>query len=237
MQLATDVTDFAEGSIGLVEKASTFLNDRLRKQWSKGELISYINDAQWWLAATINRLHKEHFLTNSTTPQVAGQAYYQLPSDLAALMSLEVVDGATDRNPREIVSVHISDRRFYEGLDQATKKDDYRFYFVAGTTFKELPEGGTVNGELMRAHYVKRLARLVLNEDVSEIPEQHHVLIAMDAARLAMVKTKQSNAQLEKLRAEALDAMMQELRVFTIAREERVEPFYGSFGPCGPYGL
>lgn len=231
MDLATDLTDYAEGSLGLVELAASYLNDRTHKFWSKGELVAYVNEAQWTIAAEINRIAKEYFLTSATTPLVAGQAYYSMPSDLIKLSGLEIADSSSDRDPQDIQSVALQDRKFYEVLQQAQNKADYRFFFVAGTTFRLMPEAGTVNGQLARCHYVKRLSRLTLNSDVSEIPEQHHGLIAMDAARLAFVKGKQQNPQLERMRAERLEAMMAEIRVYIPMQEDRVEPFYGSFGP------
>jgi hypothetical protein len=179
----------------------------------------------------MNKIHKEYFLKFAEISLAAGQAYYSMPTDLAMLAGLEVIDSTADREPKEMVSVHISDRRFYEGLALATRKDDYKFFFVAGTDFKALPEPGSVNGEKVRIHYVKRLSPLVLNTDVSAIPEQNHLLLAMDAARLALIKTKQVNAQLERMRLERFMEMQSEIRTFTITREEIVTPWYGSFGP------
>jgi hypothetical protein len=236
VKLATDLTDYSAGELGLVELAATYLNDRVHKMWAKSELVVYVNDAQWALAAEINKIHKEYFLKfdQAASPQ-AGTAYYTMPADLAMLVGLEIIEGASDREPQEMVAVHVSDRRFYEGLQEATRKDDYRFFFVAGTSLKMLPEPGVVGaGELMRFHYIKRLTQLVANADVSEIPLQHHELLAMDTARRALIKTKQGNAQLEMMRAERFAAMEAEVRVFTVNREERVEPWYGTFGPPFP---
>ena len=233
MILATDLTDYAADSIGLVEFAASYLHDRTHRMWSKSELVLYINEAQWALAAEINKIHKEYFLGSSTTPTVADQVYYCMPPDLVALVGLEVLDSSTDRDPSDLVSVHISDRRFYEGLTKASNKDDYRYYFVAGTNFELMPEGGSA-GKYIRSHFVKRLTRLVNNGDESVIPLQHHELLAMDAARRALIKTRQDNPQLERMRAERLEQMAAEIRVYTIPREERVEPFYGSYGQFVP---
>lgn len=232
MQLATDLTDYAAGALGLVEMASSFLNDRTRKMWSKGELIAWINEAQLALAAKINQLHREHFLKfdDSTSPG-AGTAYYSLPADLVKLMGIDVLESSTDRDPQNLVAIPMTDHRFYEALDQAQDKNGYRFFFVAGTQFKTIPEPAAVSGEKFRFHYVKRLAPLVNNTDVSEIPVQHHVLLAMDGARLALVKTKQVNAQIEIMRTERLNDMMGEIEKYTPVREEVVEPFHGSYGP------
>lgn len=235
MQLATDLTDYAEGSLGLVEMASSYLNDRGRKMWSKGELIAWINEAQLALAATINRIHREYFLKfDESTSLAAGTAYYALPADLALLVGVDVTGSSTDRDPQELIAVPLEDRRFYEALDQAQRKEDYRFFFVAGTSIRTIPEPGSVTTEKFRFHYVKRLARLVANGDISEIPIQHHELLAIDAARRAFIKTKQVNPQLEVVRNERMEAMQGELQKFTLTREERVEPFYGSFGPLYP---
>lgn len=232
MQLATDLTDYAAGALGLVEMASSYLNDRTHKMWSKGELIAWINEAQLALAAKINQIHKEHFLKfDEQTAPVANQAYYNLPADLVKLMGIDVLGDPTDRDPANLVAIPMTDRRFYEALEQVQSKDNYRFFFVAGTSFRLLPEPGGVTTEKFRIHYVKRLTTLVNNGDVSEIPVQHHELLAIDGARRALVKTKQANAQLEVMRNERLNDMLAEIEKYTPTREERVEPFYGSYGP------
>lgn len=233
MQLATDATDYAAGPLGIVELAASFLNDRTHRQWSKAELVEYANQAQLQLANSINALHREYFLTSATTPLVADQAYYAMPSDLTHLMGLEVVnDVSTDREPAELVTVLLSQRRFYEGLDKAQKKDDYRFFFIQGTSFKMEPEAAAVNGEQLRIYYVKRLSRLAANTDVSEIPAEHHELLAMDTARRALVKFTRENVPLERLRAEAFAGLKESIPKYAPNAEDRVEPFYGSYGPC-----
>ena len=200
--------------------------------WSKGELIAWINEAQLALAAKTNQLHREHFLKfDEATSPAAGTAYYSLPADLIKLMGIDLLESASDRDPTNLVAIPMTDHRFYEALDQAQDKNGYRFYFVAGTQFKTVPEPGAVTTEKFRFHYVKRLASLVNNGDISEIPVQHHGLLAMEGARLALVKTKQLNGQLEMMRNERLNDMMGEIAKYTPVREEVVEPWYGSFGP------
>ena len=68
--LATNVTDFSTGALGLVELAATYLNDRSLRYWSKSELSLFINEAQHELAEIINGVYREYFVTSTTTPTV-----------------------------------------------------------------------------------------------------------------------------------------------------------------------
>lgn len=231
MVLSTNTADYALGALGMVETASAHLNDRTRKYWSKAELIAHVNSAQLDIADRINALCKEYFLTSATTPSVANQTYYSLPPDLISMMGMEVINDDTDRKPQEMQQVLLDDRIFYEGLDQAQKKEDYQFFFIAGTSFKLEPEASTVNGEKIRVHYVKRLAPLVADGDVSEIPLNGHELLPLYAAKRALIKNARLNPALEAMIAEKWQSVRDSLLKYRPNAEIRVEPWFGSFGP------
>lgn len=231
MVLATDSVNFADGNLGMVELALSYLNDRQKKQWSKAEIIEYINQAQLELADAMNSFHKEYFLTNATTPIIGDQQFYSLPTDLQKLIGVEIVSDSADREPRDLVSIPFGTRQFYETLDQANQKQDYQFYFVAGTELKMLPESGTTTGELMRVWYVKRLTRLVDNADVSEIPENGQEIMVYDAAIRALAKLGRVNEAIERLRDKKNQAFFKAIAKYLPQDEEFVEPFRGTFGP------
>lgn len=232
MQLATDSANFADGALGMVELVLSFLNDRTKKYWSKAEVIEYLNQSQAAIANRIMRMHREFFLTSATTPTVAGQTYYSLPPDLVNLIGLEVADSiTTDRDPKQLVEIPISDREFYERFDKAQTKDDYDFYFVAGSSFRLMPEANATDGRIIRTHYVKRLTRMVNNNDTSEIPEEHHELICVGGAQRALIKTKQVNAKLDQLQAELTELLQDCLAKFSPQRDEIIRPWWGSYGP------
>lgn len=231
MQLATDTVDFATGQLGMVELALSYLNDRNKQYYSKAEMIEYINQAQLKLANIINRIHKTYFLTSATSPVVQDQSYYSFPADMVKLFGLEVGDNTTDQDPKRLVEVPITDRYFYQQLDDANDKQEYDFFFISGTTFKLMPRGGSVDNEQMRVHYVKRLERLSDNADVSEIPEEHHETIVLDAVRRAFVKNNRVNPTLEKMWNEALESMRAAIAEYSPSGEWRVKPWYGTYGP------
>jgi len=231
MQLATDSINFSDGPLGMVELALSYLNDRKKRYYSKAEIIEYINQAQAKVANMITRKHREYWLTSATTPMVAGQAVYSLPSDLVKLWEIDVLDDLTDATGKTLVSVPMIDHRFYELLEDANRKEDYDFYFVAGTTFKTMPAPGTVTAEQVRVHYVKRLTALANNTDVSEIPVDHHELLCIDAARRGYIKTNRRNQQLESMWAEGVSVMESQIQTLQPNAEFRVKPFYGTYGP------
>lgn len=234
MQLATGSTDYAAGSIGLVELAASFLQDREKRTISGAEWKMYANLSQKDLAAEINRYHKEYWLTYADTTTAGDQAYYALPDDLVHLMGLEYADDATDRDHRKIVEVVFKDKDFYERLEQANEKLNLGFFFIAGTTFRLAPEvatGGAADGGILRVHYVRRITELVDDEDESEIPDQHHHLIAMQMARYSYIKFNRNNSQLETMYMEGLKRMQRELRQRSPIRDSKTQPFFGSFGP------
>jgi len=228
-QLATDVTDFASGALGLVELAASYLNDRQLRYWSKPELTVYLNEAQDELAEEINRIYREHFISSSTTPTVAGQALYSLPADMVELVSMEVVDSTTDKEPQDLTEILLPHKRFYEILADANDKDDYSYFFVQGTNFRLAP-GANSSNELIRIFFVKRLTPMVNNTDVSEIPAEHHEMLAIDAARRGLIKTRTLNPVLEQMRADRIQIMRDSIQRFSRYREERREPWRGSYG-------
>ncbi len=235
MQLATDSEDYAEGSIGLVEYASNLLNDRKRKWWSKAELISWINEEQHKIAARINRTHRHFFLTAATTAVVPDQDYYAMPSDMVKLFGIEVGESGSDTDPQPLVEIPLRDRDFYQMLDRANEKRELGYFFVAGTQFRPMPAmsgAGTI-----RIHYVKRLDRLVDNDDTSAIPEEHHELLAIGAARRALVKKREANPALDALYAEGISTLDEAIVGAMPHTEDHVEPWWGTYGPGTAWDL
>lgn len=234
MQLATGTTDYASGDLGLVELALSFLNDRQKKYFSEAEMKKYANLAQKDLAATITRYHKEYWLTYADTSVNGDQGYYSLPPDLVHIMGLNFLDDATDREHRKLVEVVFKNKDFYERLDKANAKNRVGFYFLAGTTFKLAPEieaGTDPASGMLRIHYVRRITDLTDNTDESEIPEQHHQLISIQMSRYAYIKLNRNNSQLETMWSEGLERLMKEIRVRSPIRDEKVQPYYGTYGP------
>lgn len=229
-QLATDVTDFSSGALGLVEYAASLLNDRKLRYWSKAELTVYINEAQDEIATEINLSYREFFLTSATTPTVTGQSLYSLPTDMVELMGIEVVDNVTtDKEPQDLVEIFLPDKRFYEKLDDANEKNKFQFFFIQGGNFRLVP-GADSSSEFIRTFYVKRLTPLVANADISEIPAQHHELLSVRAGQRALIKPDTTNVNLDKLDGRLTAKMQADVARFSRLREEIREPWRGSFG-------
>lgn len=230
-QLATDITNFSSGALGLVELAASYLNDRKLRRWSKPELIVYINEAQDSVAEAINAAYKEYFITSATTPTVSGQSLYSLPADLNELIHMEVVDNiSTDNEPKDLVEVLLPDKKFYETLEAANRKEGYGFFFIQGTDFRMLP-AVTSSSQFVRVFYVQKLVALVNNGDVSKVPGQHHELLAIKAARRAHLKNERINRALEVLHSEAMDILTEAVQKFSRNREQRRMPWRGTYGP------
>lgn len=231
MILATDTQDYANGQHGMVELALIYLNDKTKRLFSRGEIITFLNVAQSYVASKINALHREYFLSSSLTPVVANQAYYSFPEDIVKLWSIEVLSSTTDTEGKGLVEIPMEDREFFEQLDTINAKEDAATYFVAGTTFKMMPMFGSASTQQIRVHHVKRLAPLVNAGDESEIPKDHHGLLPTHAARQGWAKLNRVNAGMEKLWAEGMDALESSIKQFAPNRQTRIRPFYGSFGP------
>lgn len=228
--LATNVTDFSSGALGVVELAASYLNDRQLRYWSKSELAVYINEAQDELAEHINRIYREYFISSSTTPTVGDQALYSLPVDMVELISMEVVDDlTTDEEPQDLTEILLTHKKFYEILDAANEKKSYQYFFIQGNNFKLTPKPAN-STEFVRIFYVKRLTPLVADGDVSQLPAEHHELLAIDCARRALIKSKEINPVLESMRAARIETFHDAVQRFSRNREERREPWRGSYG-------
>jgi len=229
MILATDTTDFASGALGLVELALSYLNDRKKKYFSKSEVVEYLNQEQLKTAHHINRLYETYFVKSATTTTVEDQVVYALPTDLVQLLGLEYADSVGDNEKRKLTEVHVTDAAFYQGLAKANAKEDMQVFFVSGTQFEIAPvENG---GKTIRTHYVKRLAALVNNSDVSEVPIEHHEILALGAARRGRLKLGRGNPEVERGYAEAVELLNATIRRFSPQREETASPFWATGGP------
>ncbi len=237
MQLATNVTDFKSGALGLVELAASFLNDRKLRYWSKAELITYINLEQFKIASAINSFYETYFLKTSTITTVADQSLYSLPTDLVQLFGLEIADNSGDTEPREFMEVHFSDRNFYNTIKDVNAKLEFEFFFIRGTQF-ELRPRDAASGREMRVYYVERLVEFATDgsddASVSKIPSEHHELLALGAQKRARGKINRPNGTYNQMYQEGVGLLEATIKKYSPQREEVRGPFYGTYGPDPP---
>lgn len=218
---------------GLVEMCARDLNDQVFRAWTRVEHIVNINFEQKKLAAMINQIHREYFVKSATTPTVAAQGRYAIPTDLVHLWGVEIADTLTDNDPKGLVQVMLHHRHFYDTLADVNDKDDMAFYWVIGREV-QLEPGDKSAGKFIRTYYVKTLTDFKLdntdNAVVSEIPIQHHSLLYLGACRRSLAKHKRVNKVIESLYSEGVSNMRGELLHFSNVLEERREPFWGTYG-------
>ncbi len=227
MILSTNITDFASGALGMVELAQSYLGDRQGAEWSKAEIINYLNREQETLATVINEIYETFFVSSATTTTVANQSTYALPSDLVHLMGIDVGDSVGDEDGQKLTEVHFTDRNFYTRLQAVNEKRSFGFFFVTGQQLRLTPKdaGG---GKTMRIFYVERLDDMVVDGDTSRIPVQHHECLCMGAARRARIKTGERNMVLETMYSERVELLKMDVRKFSPQRVETATPFWGS---------
>lgn len=238
MKLATDTTDYADGNMGLVEYALSLLNDRSKRYFAKAEIITYVNLEQLHVANRINGWNQEYFLTSATTPLSDTTAWYSVPPDAIHHFDIEVLEDLTDTEGKRLIEVPMSMREFYEQLDSVNEKKDFGFYFIAGSNFKLMPPASATGGQL-RVYYVKRLTDLVNNDDESEIPLEHHELLALGAAKRGMGKANRANRNIPQLYRDAMEALERSIPRIAPVRDARTRPWSGTYGPDWmdwPYG-
>lgn len=237
MKLATDTTDFSGGDIGMVELTLSYLNDRVKKYFSKSEIVAYINMAQQQLGNTINKFYEQFFVTSATTTLTGNQSLFALPAEMVKLIGIEVADSTSDDDPQHLVQVPLTHRRFYEHLSAANQKTGYRFFVLQGDAFKLYPEG--TQDKTGRIYYVERLVDLADNDDESVIPAEHHELLCTKAAKRGLIKNGRRNPQLDQLDAELVMALESAIFQWSTQDEETTVPFWGTHGPVqyGPSTL
>ena len=238
MLLATNVTDFKSGALGLVELAASYLNDRKLKYWSKAELITYATLAQFKIASAINSFYEAYFLKVDTVLTVTDQSLYSFPTDALQIFGLEIADNTADLEPRELTEVHFSDRNFYNTLSSVNAKLDMEFFFIQGTQFALRPRDGGAGGREIRIFNVERLTEFKTDgtddTKVSKIPAEHHELLALGMAIRARAKINRPNRELHKLYAEGIALLERTIRQYSPQREWRRKPFWGTYGPDPP---
>lgn len=234
MKLFTNSANDPTAEVGIVDLASIYLNDRKMVRWSKHELITFVSKEQEAVGAAMNRLYETHFISSATTTTVADQSIYAMPAELVNLLGVEIGDTAADKEPQEMVEIHYTDRRFYDKLQSVNSKRDFGFFFVRGRSI-ELKTPDPVGGRALRIFYVERLVDFKTdNSDdstISKIPLEHHEIMSIGAAMRAGAKINRVNVTLERMYDKRMQLLDEATRPFSVNREERRGPFYGTYGP------
>lgn len=184
----------------------SLLDDPDGGYFTNAQTLVFINNAQQEVQKMISQAFEGYFLKAVSASTVQNQREYQLPSDFKRLHRLELV----------LSGSNISDESFIR-LKKITRNQQDLLFNNAGT-----PEGYFFQGDYMilipapdsaktmRMYYEYRVPDLSADGDVSEIPIQHHEMIAILAARDGMIKDGRDASLLQKKIDDFMKTMKQD---------------------------
>lgn len=193
-----------------------FIDEPTAKNWSDSDLNNAINRAQEKVAQEITHIYEDYFIKiadlnpgGNPPGTIINQEFYTLPSDFLKFKRIERTDYGQavppiDINEKTINGTSVPPLVPLGGGGIAIA------YFVLGNSvgFAPIPQSQIP----IRLYYNYRLADLVNDTDVSDIPADWHDLMSYRAAIDAFVKDEADPSAMWQMWNEGIDRMHRTLR-------------------------
>lgn len=163
--------------------ALDWLDDADAGYFSRPKLKIRINQAQKTLQKILFAAHEDFYTLSVETPLVIGQANYPLPSDCVEIMLLEYVlsgSGVTADTQQ------IFPQQRTQKYQRPSGSGDPDIYYLNKNQIILVPVPNAV--KTMRMDYSYRVADMVLDGDVPDIPDDYVYLLPAMAAMDGMIK-------------------------------------------------
>lgn len=175
----------------LQQLTSYWLDDLNFGYFTQTQVKRWLNNAQQEAQKILIQSSENWFLDCVTTTCVANQPNYALPDDFLKLNRLQVVEnpGTSSEDRTQIFGVVLSQDKL---LTQSPAFP--AAYYLKSNQLILVPVPDSTY--TLRMDYTFRLADMVLDGDVSDIPEQYHEYIALLAAISGFLKDDRNPSSL-----------------------------------------
>lgn len=170
-----------------------WLDDLNFGYFTQTQITVWLNNAQKELQKRLIKAGNNYYTITVTTPLVANQSDYQLPSDFKKLHNLEVILSGTAPNESTNPIQPITENQKY--LVQTGTGTPF-WYTIKKNRLILRPAPDTAL--TMRMVYSYMIADMANLTDVPDAPADYHELIALLAAEDGNIKDGRSNPLLEK---------------------------------------
>lgn len=172
----------------------SFLDDPDAGYFTNAQTLAFINNAQKEVQKIIAQGFEGHFLKAVYASTVANQREYQLPSDFKRLHRIELVLSGTNISNESFIRIKKMSRNQQDMVYNNAGTPE--FYYFQGNYLILTPAPDAV--KTLRMYYEYGVPDLSADGDISEIPIQHHEMIAIVAARDGMIKDGRDASLLQK---------------------------------------
>lgn len=227
----------------VIDLARDLLNERLDSTrtfpdnssnfYADNTLLGYLNREQQIIQNHLVQAFENYFVTNANISLSVDVDEYAINSSALKVLRMEwIADNSL--NPSEIVPINYNQKENYSGLVyDITGTGRVRCYAIKGDTFTLRPVPKVAQTNAIRYHFVKKLADLNSQSQVSEIPETWHEILAWGIYKRALlqqegsidsysVASKEYSQMVENMIAQAEDRQIQKPRY--VQRNRRRNP-------------
>lgn len=197
----------------LITLCRDYIDEPIPQNWSNAQLTRWINRRQQMIATEIIHVYEDYFevqsALNGSSAQpgtIIGQELYPLPDDFLYFKRVERSDSgqmlpAIDINEKITLGTTL--------VPQAISGVVLSYYVMGGYIgFTPTPQA--VIPILMT--YVQRLSNLVNSSDISNIPAEHHHLMAIGASIDAFINDESDTTALQNEWNDGIDRIKRTLR-------------------------
>lgn len=170
----------------------SWMDDTDGGYFTSGQTDVFINNAVLQTQRTLIQAFEDYFTDCVETTSVINQEEYILPDDFLKIAHLQWVESGTDVSDEQLKTISRMAKSEQDLLIEKTGRPKY--YFFRGDKFVLRPAPDVA--KTIRLYYVKKVAELVNDSDVPDIPSQYHEMIALYAARDGYIKDGRDPSQL-----------------------------------------
>lgn len=197
----------------LITLIRDYIDEPTPQNWSNLQLTRWINRRQQMISVEIMHVYEDYFeiqsALNATSPQpgtVIGQELYPLPADFLNFKRIERSDTG-----QMLPAIDINEKiTIGSSLVPQAISGVVLSYYVVGNYVGFTPTPQAVIPILMT--YVQRLTDLENGTDVSNIPAEHHHLMAIGASIDAFINDESDTTALQKEWDDGIDRIKRTLR-------------------------
>lgn len=173
-------------------KITYWVDDLQKGYFTDTQLNAFVNSAQFETQKLLIQSGHNWYVTVADTQMVQGQKEYILPTDFLCLHRLEMITQGY-ATPNEVTNV----------INQITinQQDVFPFsqgqpqgYFLKKNSIILVPPPDS--NYYLRAYYSYRAAKLVLDTDIVDVPDEYAEMVSLFAAMDCFVKDDRNPAQI-----------------------------------------
>ena len=205
-----ETIDLARNMLNEPLDASRTFPDNSSNFYTDTVLLNYLNREQQLLQNFIIQSHENYFVTSVNVNIVSNTDEYALNSSVIKILRMEWIADDPLRST-EIHPISFNEKENYIGLSHGiTGTGEIRAYAIKGDTLTFRPVPSTTTASAVRYYFVKKLADLVSQSQVSEVPENYHEILSWGIYKRALLQ-QEGSAESYAVASKEYESMVEEM--------------------------